>query len=215
MKQAVIDTCSRNVVAAKKITTDMLDVNTFNGVTLTARSSRLRRPGSDSRCWHAPRVYGTGTTRGGVDHRQPGQRLVKLRPRPHRERPIRHRNLPDLRSYPDAAARRTGDVSHAMYVAAGIATGDFTVRRVFTGQPNSTRFPKRLAIVATRPARATRRPAGTRFYGNRFTWVNPYLADDTLTSSSRHYAGSNGVESRVEGHRHRGGLPAARRQLDR
>lgn len=35
MRQAVIDYLFANVVTAKKITTDMLDVNTFNGVTLT------------------------------------------------------------------------------------------------------------------------------------------------------------------------------------
>ncbi len=86
----------------------------------------------------------------------------------------------------------TGTVKVSASIPSGLATADFVVRRVFAGQSSATDVPK-LPIIETDSNGTTgTTAAGTRFFGNRFSWINPY-GGDVVDIVKPAYADSNGV----------------------
>lgn len=79
-------------------------------------------------------------------------------------------------------------------IPSGLATSDLVVRRVFAGQSSSTDTPKLPVLEADSDGSTDGTAAGTRFYGNRFSWVDPYGRTPRVIDIVKPaYAASNGV----------------------
>lgn len=91
----------------------------------------------------------------------------------------------------------TGTVKVSANITSGLATPDLVIRRVFAGQSSATEVPKLPVIEAdSNGAPNDAVAAGTRFYGNRFSWIDPYGRTPSVIDIVKPaYAASNGVLS--------------------
>ncbi|WFR66649.1 hypothetical protein P9139_18165 [Curtobacterium flaccumfaciens] len=198
LSQAVIDFLFANVVQAKKITAGMIDVDSLNGVTLTgtilktaASGQRLELLGTRLD------VYSSGATSaasisGIVYGDSSAYASLQLKANGSSGSGTCNIFAPVSTTLSGVWA---GTVKVSASVPSGFATSDLVLRRAFAGQSSATDTPKLPIIEAdSNGASDDGTAAGTRFYGNRFSWVDPYGRTPRVIDIVKPaYAASNGV----------------------